>query len=104
MAGVLEVNDSNFEKEVIQSSGKVLVDFWAPWCAPCKMQAPILESLSQSGDVNAKIVKLNTDESKSTALKYNIQSIPTLIIFENGNELERLVGTQPEDVLKQRLK
>ena len=104
MAGVLEVNDSNFDKEVIEASGKVLVDFWAPWCGPCKMQTPILESLSQSGEINAKIVKLNTDESGNTATKYNIQSIPTLIIFENGNELERIVGTQPKDVLKQKLK
>ena len=104
MAGVLEVNDSNFDKEVIEVSGKVLVDFWAPWCGPCKMQTPILESLSKSGEINAKIVKLNTDESGNTATKYNIQSIPTLIIFENGNELERLVGTQPEEVLKQKLK
>ncbi|MDY6935192.1 MAG: thioredoxin [Spirochaetota bacterium] len=104
MAGVLEVNDFSFDNEVLGHKGKVLVDFWAPWCGPCRMQAPILERIAQSGEVDAKITKVNTDESRDIAARYNIQSIPTLIIFDNGKEIERLVGTRPEDELKEKLK
>jgi thioredoxin 1 len=102
MAGLGEVNDSNFKAEVLDAKGKVLVDFWAPWCGPCKMQTPILERLAQSG-VGAKIVKLNTDENPATAQKFNIQSIPTLILFSDGKEAERMVGVQPESMLQQKL-
>jgi thioredoxin 1 len=102
MAGLGEVNDSNFKAEVLDAKGKVLVDFWAPWCGPCKMQTPILERLAQSG-VSAKIVKLNTDENPATAQKFNINSIPTLILFSDGKEAERMVGVQPESMLKQKL-
>ena len=104
MANVIEVNDSNFDKEVLEAKGKVLVDFWAPWCGPCKMQAPILERIAQSDEISAKITKIITDENQDTATRYNIQSIPTLIIFKDGREIERLIGTQPEDVLKDKLK
>ncbi len=103
MANLLEATTANFDKEVIQASGKALVDFWAPWCGPCKMQTPILEKLVASGDVKAKILKLNTDENPEIAQKYGIVSIPTLILFENGKELERYVGVQPENVLKAKL-
>lgn len=103
MANVLEVNDSNFESEVINASGKVLVDFWAPWCGPCRMQAPILEKLDSDSDINAKITKLNTDDNPNTAQKYSILSIPTLIIFENGSEVDRLVGVQTEANLREKL-
>jgi thioredoxin 1 len=104
MAGILEVNDKNFGKEVLEAQGKILVDFWAPWCGPCRMQTPILEKLVSSGAVNAKITKLNTDENPETAQKYGIQAIPTLIIFQNGEVLERLQGVQPEGVLSAKLK
>ena len=104
MSAVLEVNDGNFEAEVLKAEGKVLVDFWAPWCGPCKMQGPILDKLVSSGEISAKIVKLNTDESSNTAGNYSIQSIPTLMIFENGKEIDRMVGVQPEEVLKGKLK
>ncbi|TAL36779.1 MAG: thioredoxin [Spirochaetes bacterium] len=104
MAGLLEVNDKNFGKEVLEAPGKTLVDFWAPWCGPCRMQTPILEKLVSSGTVNAKITKLNTDENPETAQKYGIQAIPTLIIFQNGEVLERLQGVQPEGVLSAKLK
>lgn len=103
MSAVSEVNDGNFEEEVLKSKGKVLVDFWAPWCGPCRMQAPVLDKLAASGKINARIVKLNTDESPNTAGNYSIQSIPTLIIFENGREIERLIGAQPEEALKKKL-
>ncbi|HOK02606.1 MAG TPA: thioredoxin [Spirochaetota bacterium] len=98
-----EVNSSNFETEVLKSSGKVLVDFWAPWCGPCRMQTPILEKLAASGEINAKIVKVNTDENQELARKFGIVSIPTLILFNNGVESERYVGVQPENVLKSKL-
>ncbi|MGV7929626.1 MAG: thioredoxin [Spirochaetota bacterium] len=104
MAGILEVNDGNFNKEVLEAPGKVLVDFWAPWCGPCRMQTPILERLAQSGTISAKITKLNTDENPQIAQKYGISSIPTLILFADGNEAERMIGVQPENVLSQKLK
>jgi len=104
MSDIFEVNDSNFDSEVVNVKGKVLVDFWAPWCGPCRMQTPILEKIIKSGEIAAKITKINTDENPGIANKYNINSIPTLIIFNNGEESERLVGVQPENVLKEKLK
>ncbi len=103
MGALLEATTDNFDSEVLGSTGKVLVDFWAPWCGPCKMQLPILEKLAQSGEINAKIFKVNTDESGEIAQKYGITSIPTLILFEGGQEVERYVGLQPENVLKGKL-
>lgn len=102
MANLKEVNSENFKSEVLDAGGTVLVDFWAPWCGPCRMQTPILEKLAQSG-VGAKIVKVNTDENGDIANTYGINSIPTLIIFKNGQEVERMVGVQPENVLKPKL-
>lgn len=102
MGNLKEVNSSNFKTEVLDSGSTVLVDFWAPWCGPCRMQTPILEKLAQSG-ISAKIVKVNTDENGDIANTYGINSIPTLIIFKNGQEVERMVGVQPENVLKSKL-
>jgi thioredoxin 1 len=101
MGNVTEIKSSDFESVVLKAEGKVLVDFWAPWCGPCRMQGPILEKVAPS--VKAKIVKVNTDESPDIAEKYSISSIPTLIIFEKGQVLEKLVGVQPEPVLIQKL-
>ena len=98
MSSLHEVTDQSFEKDVVQASGKVLVDFWAPWCGPCRMQTPILEKLTASGAISAKIVKCNT-----VARKFGIVSIPTLILFQDGAEKERYVGVQPEAVLKAKL-
>lgn len=98
-----EVTSNNFDQEVLKSNGKVLVDFWAPWCGPCRMQTPILEKLAASGEIKAKIVKINTDENPDLARKFGIVSIPTLILFNNGVESERYVGVQPENVLKSKL-
>jgi thioredoxin 1 len=104
MSDLIEVNDKNFKSEVLEGDGKVLVDFWAPWCGPCKMQTPILEKIAESGDLNVKITKLNTDENPETAQNFGIHSIPTIIIFEKGSEVERLIGVQPENILKEKLK
>lgn len=103
MANLPETTTDNFDKEVIQTTGKVLVDFWAPWCGPCRMQTPILEKLAAGGEIRAKIYKLNTDENGPIAQKFGIVSIPTLILFENGKEVERFVGVQPENILKSKL-
>ncbi len=100
-----EVNDKNFKEEVLNEKGKkIIVDFWAPWCGPCKMQTPILEKIAKSGEFNVKITKLNTDENPETAQNFGIHSIPTIIIFEDGSEVERFIGVQPENVLREKLK
>jgi len=97
MAGPLkEFNDSNFEQEVLQSSEPVLVDFWAPWCGPCRMLAPTIEELAKQYEGKVKVGKLNTDESPETASKFGISSIPTVLFFKNGEVTDRLVGLSPK--------
>ncbi|MGL4368915.1 MAG: thioredoxin [Spirochaetota bacterium] len=103
MANLIEVNSSNFEAEVINVQGKVLVDFWAPWCGPCRMQGTIIDKLITASAIKAKIVKCNTDEASDIAQRFGISSIPTLILFNNGQEAERMVGVQPENTLKGKL-
>jgi len=103
MSTLAEVTDNNFSTEVLGASGTVLVDFWAPWCGPCRMQTPILEGLARELNGNARIVKLNTDENPATARSFGINSIPTLILFRDGKEVERMVGVQPAESLKRKL-
>ncbi len=103
MSKLTEVNKSNFESLVTNATGLVLIDFWAPWCGPCKMQVPILEKLAQSDDIKANIVKINTDENPELAQSFGISSIPTLVLMKDGAEIERFVGVQPEAVLAQKL-
>ena len=96
-----KVSDATFESEVIKASGPVVVDFWAEWCGPCKMIAPLLEEISNNLDGKVKIVKLNVDENNATAIKYDIKSIPTLMIFKGGNVASRQIGAAPKQKLEQ---
>lgn len=98
------LNDAVFNKEVIESTVPVLVDFWAPWCGPCRMQGPIVEELAKEIDsTKAKVSKLNVDENPVSASQYNVMSIPTLLVFKNGQVVERFVGVQSKDILKNAL-
>jgi thioredoxin 1 len=89
---MLHVSDDTFEKEVLQSSQPVLVDFYADWCGPCRAIAPIVEEIARELSDRLKVVKLDVDQNPETAMQYGVQSIPTLIIFKNGKEVERLIG------------
>ncbi|PYV29664.1 MAG: thioredoxin [Acidobacteria bacterium] len=89
--------DQNFEEEVLKSDRPVLVDFWAEWCGPCRMVAPAVEAIAQEYDGRAKIGKLNVDENQSVMGRYNIRSIPTLLIFKNGQIQEQIVGATSKD-------
>lgn len=95
----IKISSENFEKEVLNSEKPVLVDFFADWCGPCKMMAPIVEELATELEGKAKVGKLNVDENSDIAIEYNVMSIPTLIVFKNGKEEKRLVGVQDKEEL-----
>lgn len=100
MAGnVLEFDDSNFQTEVLDSSEPVLVDFWAPWCGPCKMLAPTIDELAEDYSGKVRVGKLNTDESRQVAINHQISAIPTVMIFKGGQVVERVSGLQPKQQL-----
>ena len=99
--GVGKVSDATFETEVLKASGPVVVDFWAEWCGPCRMIAPALEEIAGAMGEKVKIVKLNVDENPNVAQKYGIMSIPTLMIFKNGEMVARQVGAAPKQKLEQ---
>ncbi len=103
MAGsISEVTDSSFQAEVIESETPILVDFWAPWCAPCRAIAPLLEEIAEERD-DVRIVKLNVDENQESAAAFGILSIPTLILFNNGAEAKRLRPTRSKSQLEEQL-
>ncbi len=103
MNSVAEVTDTTFEAEVLKSDLPVLVDFWAPWCGPCRMMSPVLESAAEKLSGRIKFAKLNTDANSRTAKSFGIFAIPTMIIFKKGKEVNRMVGFVPQDELESRL-
>lgn len=96
---IVNVSDQSFKGEV-EGQGTVLVDFWAPWCGPCKMIAPVLEELSKEVGDKLKIAKLNVDDNPESASRFGVMSIPTLIVFKNGQPVDKVVGFQSKDALK----
>ncbi len=96
---VTTVNDSSFEQDVLQSNKPVLVDFWADWCAPCRMLAPTVEAVAEEHAGNASVVKLSVDENQATTQRYGIKGIPTLILFSEGKEVERIVGLTSKEAI-----
>ena len=103
MSAVAEVKDADFKETVLDSSVPVLVDFWAPWCGPCRMVAPVVEEIATQYEGKIKVVKLNTDENSETASKYGIRSIPTLMIFKEGQRVDMVVGAVPKTTLSNTL-
>jgi thioredoxin 1 len=104
MAGtVTEVTDNNFQAEVLESEIPVLVDFWAPWCGPCRMVAPVVEEIAKERAGDLKVVKMNIDENNETAITYNVMSIPTLMVFSNGAVAKTVIGAYPKKRLEAEL-
>ncbi|MEI8389963.1 MAG: thioredoxin [bacterium] len=99
MSNALEVNDTSFDQEVKQSEILALVDFWAPWCGPCRKIAPIIDEISEEYKGRLKVVKVNTDENVRIAQEYSISGIPSILIFKNGEAVERLVGLMQKSTL-----
>jgi len=100
---LVEVTDDNFESEVLQSDLPVVVDFWAEWCAPCRMVTPVIEELAEEMLGQIKVAKLNVDQNRQTAAKYDIMSIPTVILFETGEVSKQVIGALPKESLVKEL-
>jgi len=100
MGNVIELSDQNFKSEVLDSAKPVLVDFWAPWCGPCRMIAPLVEQLAEENAESIKVAKINIDNSPSLAARLEINSIPTVMIFKNGQVVDRFIGVQPKTRLQ----
>ena len=102
-ATVSDVTDNNFQAEVLESETPVLVDFWAPWCGPCRMVAPVVEEIAKERAGELKVVKLNIDENQNTAIAYDVMSIPTLILFNHGQVAKKVIGAYPKRRLEAEL-
>lgn len=103
MSDVTEVKEADFKEVVLDSDVPVLVDFWAPWCGPCRMVAPVVEEIAQQYEGKVKVVKLNTDENPQIASQYGIRSIPTLMVFKDGQKTDTVVGAVPKTTLSNTL-
>ena len=101
MNGTLKFTDANFQSEVLDSSRPVLVDVWAPWCAPCRAMGPMIDEIAAQGDGHVKVGKLNVDENSQIAQSYDVSSIPTVLVFKDGQVVERLVGVQTRERYQQ---
>ncbi len=99
----LEATDSNFQAEILESDKVALVDFWAAWCGPCKMLAPVIEQLAVDYDGKAVIAKVDVDDNPATAAKYGIRSIPSLLIFKNGEVVDQMLGAMPKNMIAKKL-
>ena len=103
MAAIPEVTDDNFQAEVLESETPVLVDFWAPWCGPCRLVTPVLEQIADERGEELKIVKLNVDENQQVAGNFQVMQIPTLILFKGGEVAKKVIGAQPKRKLEAEL-
>ena len=103
MSSVVQITDNTFKQEVLDSNLPVLVDFWAPWCGPCRMVAPIVDEVAAQYEGQVKVVKLNTDEQPMTASQFGIRSIPTLLVFKGGQRVDTVVGAVPKSALSSTL-
>lgn len=99
----LTITDSNFKSEVLESNTLAIVDFWAPWCAPCRIVSPIIDELAQEFEGKVKVGKLNVDENSQIASQYNVMSIPTITIFKNGQPVKTMIGAQSKENYKQEI-